>query len=59
MYSVMVMCSKIVMLIYSLIAGQTFDLLGRSSPFVIMGILDILCAVLVIYYVKTGRLKDS
>ena len=59
MMSGMVVSAKIAQLIYSLIAGQTFDLLGRSSPFVIIGIIDTLCAVLTIYFVKTGRLKDS
>ena len=59
MMSGMMLSAKLGQLIFSLIAGQTFDLLGRYSPFVILGIVDTLCAILAVYFVKTGRLKDS
>ena len=59
MLSLVMLCGKVGSLIFTLIAGPTFDLLGRYSPFVIMAIIDTLCAMLTIYFVKTGRLKDS
>ena len=40
-------------LVYSLVAGWSFDNLGPASPFVIIGILDLCFALLlIILYIK-------
>jgi len=41
-------------LVYSLIAGWSFDNLGPASPFVIIGFLDLSFAIILIILYKKG-----